>query len=660
MKNKQAHKLLIIITGLALILSILPATGHAAIPQKINYQGYLTDPQGSPIDDTVSIAFSLYSQASGGAALWTETRSVTLTDGVFSVDLGNSTPITLPFDTQYYLGIRIGSDSEMTPRQPMTSVGYAFRAKEADSVKDNAVTTAVIANDAVTTDKISDDAISGEKIAPAAVTSTNIANGAVGSSQIGDNSVTTQDLTDDAVTVDKLSPNVISSIDGVTNDGGNVDLVAGSNVTITSDDSADTITIAASGGGSSLWSESGGNVYRDSGNVGIGTTSPQFNLSFGTDPFTPWKIALWDEVNNFYGFGLNIGRLTFFTNNTEKMTILDNGNVGIGTSSPVSKLTVEGPSNDFAFVTINQTGDPKWTGLVLNRAGTQKWFIGMSHVSDNLLFRRTASSNDMVITESGNVEIGIPVLSSAKLTVTAQGDAAGGGAENAIYGKSENYIGVLGRSVRGDAVKGVSSTGNGVYGTSTTGNGVYGISYSGYAGYFFGKVKVTGNLEKPAGQFKIDHPLDPENKYLQHSFVESPDMMNVYNGNVPLDKKGEAWVDLPDWFEVLNRDFRYQLTCIGGFAPVYIAQEISENRFKIAGGFSGMKVSWQVTGIRQDVYARAHPINVEEQKPPEEQGYYLYPELYGQTEEKGIEWARNPEMMQKIKAQREAKAQSNF
>jgi len=582
-------------------------------------------------------------------ALWTETRSITLTDGVFSVDLGNSTPITLPFDTLYYLGIRIGSDSEMTPRQPMTSVGYAFRAKKADSVKDNAVTTTVIANDAVTTDKISDESISGEKIAPATITSTNITNGAVGSTQIGDGSIATQDLTDNAVTLDKLSPNVISSINGVTNDGGNVDLEAGSNITITPDDDANKITIASTGGGSSLWTESGGNVFRDSGNVGIGTTSPQFKLSFGTDPFTPWKIALWDEVNNFYGFGLDIGRLTFFTNNTEKMTILDNGNVGIGTSSPVSKLTVEGPSNDFAFVTINQTGNPMWTGLVLDRAGTQTWFIGMSHVSDDLLFRRSASSNDMVITASGNVGIGT-MSPGEKLTVVAQG--------HALHAISGTGYGAYGQSTSGDGVHGTSSSGRGVYGISSTGEAVFGIS-NGYAGYFAGNVYVNGNVSKSSGSFKIDHPLDPGNKYLQHSFVESPDMMNVYNGNVVLDEKGEAWVDLPDWFEALNRDFRYQLTCIGGFAPVYVAEEISENRFKIKGGSPQMKVSWQVTGIRQDVYAEAHPINVEEEKPPEEQGYYLYPELHGKPGEKGIEWARNPEMMQKIKAQREVKAQSD-
>jgi len=156
-----------------------------------------------------------------------------------------------------------------------------------------------------------------------------------------------------------------------------------------------------------------------------------------------------------------------------------------------------------------------------------------------------------------------------------------------------------------------------------------------------GNVSVAGNLSKGGGSFKIDHPTDPENKYLYHSFVESPDMMNVYNGNVVLDRKGEAWVELPDWFESLNRDFRYQLTAIGGPGPnLYIAKKVEKNRFKIAGGKPGNQVSWQVTGIRQDAYANAHRIPVEETKPETERGYYLHPDAFGQPPEKAIEYAQ--------------------
>jgi hypothetical protein len=201
-------------------------------------------------------------------------------------------------------------------------------------------------------------------------------------------------------------------------------------------------------------------------------------------------------------------------------------------------------------------------------------------------------------------------------------------------------VGVYGEAPgNGWGIWGVNfASGLGVSGFSSGGRGVFGQSDTGWAGYFQGNVHVTGNVSKSGGSFKIDHPLDPEGKYLYHSFVESPDMKNVYDGVVTLDQNGEAWVELPEWFEALNRDFRYQLTCIGGFAPVYIAEEIQNNRFKIAGGKPGMKVSWQVTGIRHDPWAEAHRIPVEEVKPPQEQGTYLHPELYGQPEEKSVDW----------------------
>jgi len=218
----------------------------------------------------------------------------------------------------------------------------------------------------------------------------------------------------------------------------------------------------------------------------------------------------------------------------------------------------------------------------------------------------------------------------------------------------DNNSGVVGYSSSNSGVVGESSSGYGVVGqSSSSGYGVWGYSSSGYAGYFSGKVHVTGTLTKGGGSFKIDHPLDPENKYLQHSFVESPDMINIYNGNVVLDATGQAWVELPEWFEALNKDFRSQRTCLGGFAQVYIAEEVSENRFKIAGGTAGMKVSWQVTGIRQDPWAEANRIPVEEDKAAEEVGFYLSPESYGQPKEKGIEWGRNPEMMQRMKEMKE-------
>jgi hypothetical protein len=180
-----------------------------------------------------------------------------------------------------------------------------------------------------------------------------------------------------------------------------------------------------------------------------------------------------------------------------------------------------------------------------------------------------------------------------------------------------------------------------VYGATDSAYGGYFFSSepSGYAGYFQGRVHVNGTLSKSAGSFKIDHPLDPENKYLYHSFVESPDMKNIYDGVVTLDARGEAWVQMPDWFEALNRDFRYQLTAIGAPGPeLYVAEEIKDERFKIAGGKPEMKVSWMVTGIRHDAYAEAHRIPIEEDKPAKEQGKYLNPTEWGQPESKGVDY----------------------
>jgi hypothetical protein len=210
-----------------------------------------------------------------------------------------------------------------------------------------------------------------------------------------------------------------------------------------------------------------------------------------------------------------------------------------------------------------------------------------------------------------------------------------------VYGSASNTTkytttyGVYGEnhSKYGGGVGGVGYIG--VYGTTS--------STDGFAGRFDGEVYVHDYLYKNGGGFKIDHPLDPAKKYLYHSFVESPDMMNIYNGNISLDGNGEAWVQLPDWFEVLNMDFRYQLTCIGGFAKVYIAEEVQNNRFRIAGGEPGMLVSWQVTGVRHDPWAQANRLQAEQAKLPEHQGQYLHPELYDQPVEQGIGYPPQPE-----------------
>jgi len=223
---------------------------------------------------------------------------------------------------------------------------------------------------------------------------------------------------------------------------------------------------------------------------------------------------------------------------------------------------------------------------------------------------------------------------------------------NRAVSASGNEIGIEGYATSATAYSCVATFGQaeatggqgsyGVFGYAL-GNGdnygVYGGASGGtatWAGWFQGNTHVNGTLSKAAGSFRIDHPLDPANKYLQHSFVESPDMKNIYDGIVMLDANGEATVMLPEWFGALNKDFRYQLTCVGGYAPVFISSKVANNQFSIAGGTPGLEVSWLLTGIRKDAYAEAHRIQVEVDKRSEDKGKFTFPELYGQPEERGI------------------------
>jgi hypothetical protein len=307
--------------------------------------------------------------------------------------------------------------------------------------------------------------------------------------------------------------------------------------------------------------------------------------------------------------------------------------IGIGTNTPASKLTVIANNGTNATILGRNTG----SGPGVNGTSTN----GSPGVS-------------------GTATHGTGIIGNGILGVYGQGNSGGSG----VYGNSSAGVGVYGNSVNNDAVYGSSTNGIGVHGVGSQagvhgeGNGYgvlaqggsYGVAAYGsvgiyaaptsgntVAGLFGGNVQINGNLTKSSGSFKIDHPLDPANKYLLHSFVESPDMKNIYDGTITLDERGEAVVPMPDYFSALNQDFRYQLTAIGAPAPgLYVAQKMADNHFKIAGGKPGMEVSWQVTGIRHDAYAKDHRIAVEEDK-GKERGYYLYPAGFSEPREKSVE-----------------------
>jgi hypothetical protein len=327
-----------------------------------------------------------------------------------------------------------------------------------------------------------------------------------------------------------------------------------------------------------------------------------------------------------------------------------NGSVSIGTTSSGAKLSIVTSSNGNA---IDATG--------LNGVSASGTNIGVGANGGNIGVSGFSSSGTGVNGASTN-SYGVYASSTNGYGVYAVGGP------NGVVASAVSGAGVSATSSGGPGVVALGGT-NGVEASGTTrgvyaGGGTYGVvsfatsnvfpSYgiyasdngtpvTTYAGFFSGQVKITSLLDvdgfifKNGGGFKIDHPTDPAHKYLYHSFVESPDMKNIYDGIVTIDAQGEATVTLPEWFRAVNKDCRYQLTAMGQPGPnLYIAEEVSTDHFKIAGGTAGMKVSWQVTGIRKDAYAEAHRIPVEEEKSTHERGKYRNPKELGVPETLGI------------------------
>lgn len=249
-----------------------------------------------------------------------------------------------------------------------------------------------------------------------------------------------------------------------------------------------------------------------------------------------------------------------------------------------------------------------------------------------------AGGTNIGVYGASTASVGVQGLSNSSYGVYGGGGAVGVRGDGTSYGVEgvSSANGVRGFSDGGNGVRGGAAGGLGVLGEATSGVGVYGYSDTGSAGYFEGDVTVLGTLSKAGGSFQIDHPLDPESKLLQHSFVESPDMLNVYDGIVAAGPNGEATVEMPAWFDALNTDIRYQLTPIGSFAPLYVKSKVNKGRFTVAGAAPGQEVSWQLTGIRRDAWAEAHRIEVELEKTSDQKGRYLHPLEHGQPASKGV------------------------
>ena len=281
-----------------------------------------------------------------------------------------------------------------------------------------------------------------------------------------------------------------------------------------------------------------------------------------------------------------VGEIALQTRQTTRVVVKNDGKVGIGTASPASLLDVDGSSAD-QLVSVSQGGSG--SGITASTTATGS------------LPALTAA---IVGTATGSYVAGVAGISTADYAAAVFGVSSGG--PHTAGGHFVNSGG-------GDLISACTSiecTTN-LFEVTSAGN----LKTAGNAN-IDGSVSVGGSLNVSGSKnFKIDDPLDPDHKFLYHASVESSEMMNMYTGNVTTDAHGDAAVELPAWFQALNRDFRYQLTVIGQFAQAMVAQEIKNNRFMIKTDKASVKVSWQVTGVRHDAYAKAHPLQVEVDKP---------------------------------------------
>ena len=603
MKGKDLSGLLatFFVLTLTLSLTLFVSQGQAAIPQQINYQGYLTNAAGVPVNSTVNMSFRIYGVSTGGTSLWTETQNnVPVTQGVYNVILGSQAAIALSFDVPYFLEIEIGGEV-LSPRKAITSVGYAFRALTVESVGIHThsgadITSGIVAEpmidsaiartsalNAHTSNMNNPHSTTAAQVGAVALNQTN----SITSAMIVDGTIMNADISATAaIDISKLSGVASSSHlhDTTYVNEGQINSISTEMIqtgAVTSEKVTAPLSLSGATTEGIIEGRNDGSGWPATGVLGIST---------GSNGIAVRGNALAIGPNfNYGGYFLAEG---------------DSGTGVHGSASGAAGIGVRGYA--YAIGPVTNLG-----GIFTANGDTGRGVVGESNGAFGMGVQGSATATGPVINYGGSF--------------SASGDSG---------------IGVSGRALAyGGWFSANGNSGTGIYASAPL---------SGVAGFFDGNVVVTGTLSKGAGSFKIDHPLEPENKYLSHSFVESPVMKNIYDGLAMLDDKGEAWVMLPEWFEALNKDFRYQLTCIGGYAPVYVAEKVSNNRFKIGGGKSGMEVSWQVTGIRKDPFANAHRIPVEEQKMMSDRGYYLHPEAYSQPKEKSIEWAKdrgNKEML---------------
>jgi len=328
-----------------------------------------------------------------------------------------------------------------------------------------------------------------------------------------------------------------------------------------------------------------------------------------------------------------------------------------------------------------------------NTADNRNWEFGYDANDDYFYIDSVGTSRPLKIDNLGSIGIGTAPNPAYRLDVydlvRVRSELVG---SPAVLAESISFAG--GTGVRGEAFTREDFPAFGVYGHATThadlidpwqpaygvvgevtfegtafSNGLFIFGVHGiapfdddnnneiYGVFSNGAIGATGTKS-----FVIDHPLDPENKTLKHYCAEGPEPLNIYSGTIVTDAAGTAWVQLPDYFEAINRDFRYTLTIVDdgdasptsrGLQPARsfdapdaarsedfplakIASKIRNNRFAIRTSQPNVEVSWEVKAVRNDRFVQRAGAPVEIEKSAADKGKYLVPALYDQPAEKGI------------------------
>ena len=639
----------------ALAIVLLSCQAIAQIPLTLSYQGILTDAAGKTIaDGTITLRFALYDVPTGGTALWQESQAVTVAGGLFSTLLGTATPLDLPFDKPYWVGVSVGQDEELLPRVALAASPYSLNARATTAEPGNGQGITIRTLSGVVSHSMHPDGSSFHAGKTTLASRLELALGQAdtalrigtagspsflflvgqnlpGRSQNRANNLADPGEAKPARTSDEFLNGDLQVL------GGNVEIVDGvtqepaSAMGLDGISTTGTLAVVRGANDTVIAFRPDGTSYHRGLEIfegGISITGTGKGVRFPDGSFQATAVSPGPPFD-----GILQGK-ALVVKNASGVEVFRVDTTGA--SLHKGDETFEGD-----VILKGQGG--KGAKLVDGNGETIAGFGRVDLDTDQRIgvYGRAEGPNDLAGAFEGDVEVNGEIYVSSLHVVRGAGDTvvhfnADGTSEHwglETYREGLQTVLSNGNTLRLDPAEGLT--------LKTAGGQFRGHMDPNGNGYFAGNLGVAGTLSKASGSFKIDHPLDPANKYLYHSFVESPDMKNIYDGVAVLDGEGKATVTLPAWFEALNKDFRYQLTPIGAPAPnLHVSRKIAGNQFSFAGGEPGVEVSWQITGVREDAYAEKHRIPVEEQKPLADQGRYLHPDAFDLPEGMGISLAR--------------------